>query len=286
MFKEERLAAILKHIEENGRISTSMISRMFGVGYGTALNDIDELAERGLVQRMHGGAVMLKQVGDMKEGLHELSSKERCAEISDDYLAIAKKAVELIRANDVIYLTSASLGYIMAKELSGDLSLTVVTNSMSVAEELRKKSGIRVLLTGGEMRENGNFYDSFTLDMLRRIRFDKCFITSAACTASFGLSIQNSGNLELMRTVIENSRKVIGMYPSSKLGRDSVLQICPAKVMDVMITDTNAADGECARLCELGVEVILAEVAKHDCQSPDCQSSDFQSLDFQSEEKE
>lgn len=259
MFKEERHAEIMKYVEENGKITTSVIQRLFSVGYVTAKNDIDELAERGLVQRAHGGALKLKQIGYMPNDIHELSSKERCADIKENYRAIAKKAVELIRPNDVIYLTSASLGYIIAGEIPNELALTAVTNSISIAEELRKKSGIRVLLSGGEMQENGNFYDCFTLDMIRRIRFDKCFITSAACTASFGLSVQTARNIELINLVIENSRMVIGMYPAEKLGRNSILKICPANVMDVLITEADSDDGECAALEELGVDVVFAD---------------------------
>jgi len=257
MFKEERHAEILRYIEENGKITTSMIQKMFSVGYGTCMNDLDELAEKGLVQRTHGGALKLKQVGYAPDGIRTLSSKERCTVITDNYLAIARKAIEQIEKNDVIYLTSASLGYIIAKELPADLFVTVVVNSISIAEELRQKQ-CRVIVTGGEMHENGNFYDDFTNAMLRRIKFDKCFLTSAACTASFGMSVQTARNIGAMNIVIENSRQVIGMYPAEKLGRDSILQICPANVMDILITEAEADDDVCAAFAELGVAVIKA----------------------------
>ncbi len=257
MFKEERHAEILKYIDENGKISTSDIQRMFSIGFGTAMNDLNELAEKGLVQRTHGGAIKLKQVGYAPDGIRTLSSKERCAEITDNYLAIARKAIDMIEKNDVIYLTSASLGYIIAKEFPTDLFATVVVNSISIAEELRSKQ-CRVIVTGGEMHENGNFYDDFTTAMLRRIKFDKCFLTSAACTASFGLSVQTARNIALTNVVIENSRKVIGMYPAAKLGCDSILQICPANVMDILITEAEADDDACSALTELGVDVIKA----------------------------
>ena len=257
MFKEERHAEILKYIDENGKISTSDIQRMFSIGFGTAMNDLNELAEKGLVQRTHGGAIKLKQVGYAPDGIRTLSSKERCAEITDNYLAIARKAIDMIEKNDVIYLTSASLGYILAKEFPTDLFATVVVNSISIAEELRSKQ-CRVIVTGGEMHENGNFYDDFTTAMLRRIKFDKCFLTSAACTASFGLSVQTARNIALTNVVIENSRKVIGMYPAAKLGCDSILQICPANVMDILITEAEADDDACSALTELGVDVIKA----------------------------
>ena len=255
MFKEERHSEILRYIEENGKITTAQIQRMYSVGYGTAMNDLDELAEKGLVQRTHGGALKMKQVGYAPDNIRFLSSKERCVEITDNYLAIARKAIEMIEKNDVIYLTTASLGYIIAKELPDDLFVTVVVNSISIAEELRSKQ-CRVILTGGEMHENGNFYDDFTTAMLRRIKFDKCFLTSAACTASFGLSVQTARNIGLTNIVIENSRKVIGMYPAAKLGCDSILQICPANVMDILITETEADDDTCSALSELGIDVV------------------------------
>ncbi len=255
MFKEERHTEILRYIEENGKITTSQIQRMYSVGYGTAMNDLDELAEKGLVQRTHGGALKMKQVGYAPDGIRTLSSKERCVEITDNYLAIARKAIEMIDKIVVIYLTSASLGYIIAKELPADLFVTVVVNSISIAEELRAKQ-CRVIVTGGEMHENGNFYDDFTAAMLRRIKFDKCFLTSAACTASFGMSVQTARNIGQMNIVIENSRKVIGMYPAAKLGCDSILQICPANVMDILITEAEADDDACASFTELGIDVI------------------------------
>ncbi len=259
MFKEERHTEILRYIEENGKITTSQIQRMYSVGYGTAMNDLDELSARGLVQRTHGGALKLKQIGYAPDGVGAMSSKERCVEITDNYRKIAQKAAAMIEKQDVIYLTSASLGYIMAKELPGDLDITVVTNSISVAEELRSKPKARVIVTGGEMHENGNFYDDFTVAMLKRIKFDKCFLTSAACTASFGLSVQTARNIGLMNAVIENSRTVIGMYPAAKLGRDSILQICPADVLDILITEADASDEECSALTERGVSVIKTE---------------------------
>ena len=57
MFQEERHAKILEIIANEGKISTSRIQREFSVGYGTAKNDLDTLAEKGLIQRTHGGAI-------------------------------------------------------------------------------------------------------------------------------------------------------------------------------------------------------------------------------------
>lgn len=260
MFQEERHAKILAIIEEEGKISTSRIQKEFSVGYGTAKNDLDVLAEKGLVQRTHGGALVIGTVGYTPDIRH-LSPKERCAEVDKNYLAIAEKAVSMIEKDEVIYLTHASIGYLMAKVISDstpNLTCTVVTNSITIAEELRSNKSVRVIVTGGEMNENGSFYDEFTMSLLRRMRFDKAFITAAACTADFGLSIQTSRSIGLTNLICENARKVIGLFPAAKIGKDSILQLMPVEGLDVLITDSDAADGECAAIGERGVEVVRA----------------------------
>lgn len=257
MFQEERHAKILAIIKEEGKITTSRIQRECMVGYGTAKNDLDVLSEKGLVQRTHGGAIPVWKIGYSPDIRH-LSPKDRCAKVDETYLAIAKHAVGMIEEDEVVYFTHASIGYLMAKEMP-DLACTVVTNSVVIAEELRQKKAVRVIVTGGEMNENGSFYDEFTMELLRKMRFDKAFITAAACTADFGLSIQTSRSVGLTNLICANARKTIALFPAVKIGRDSVLQMMPADKLDALITDTDASDEECSAIAEKGVEVIRVQ---------------------------
>ncbi|MBQ4353697.1 MAG: DeoR/GlpR transcriptional regulator, partial [Clostridia bacterium] len=245
---------ILGIIENEGKITTAQIQRKCGVGYGTAKNDLDLLAEKGLVQRTHGGAIAVRNIGFTPDIRH-LSPKERCEKIDETYLAIAKKAVSMIEKDDVVYFTHASIGYLMAREMP-DIPCTVVVNSITIAEELRLKKNIRVFVTGGEMNENGSFYDEFTMMFLRRMRFDLAFITAAACTASFGLSIQTPRSIGLTNLICENARRTAALFPSAKIGKDSVLQLMPPEKIDVLITDSEASDEECAAMTEKGVQVV------------------------------
>lgn len=257
MFIEERHQAILDLLNENGRISNLEIQEKFGVSYDSAKRDLRILEEKGLLKRTHGGAIPARQIGG---GIcSNLSPKERVENVKENYLAIAKKAVSLIEENDVIYLTNASVGFLMAQNMECAKKCTVVTNSISIAEELRKKEGISVILTGGEMSNNGCFYDSFTLSTVKRLRFDKCFITSACISTTFGLSIQKSRSVELTNTVISNSKFVVGLYPTEKIGFDSIISICPAAKLDCLITDSEAAEDDLIQFEEIGTEVKIAE---------------------------
>ena len=257
MFIEERHQAILDLLSENGRISNTEIQEKFNVSYDSAKRDLRILEEKGLLKRTHGGAIPARQIGG---GIcRNLSSKERVVTVKENYLAIAQKAASMIEENDVVYLTNASVGFLIAQSIQSGISCTVVTNSISIAEELRKKNGITVILTGGEMSENGCFYDSFTLSTVKRLRFDKCFITSACLSAAFGLSIQKSRSVELTNTVINNSKCVVGLYPTEKIGFDSVISICEANKLDTLITDGDAAEDDLVQFEEMGIEIKIAD---------------------------
>ena len=141
----------------------------------------------------------------------------------------------------------------------GAINCTVVTNSISIAEELRKKENVTVILAGGEMQANGCFYDSFALSVINRLRFDKCFVTSACVSAKFGLSIQKSRSVELTNAVINNSKTVYVLYPVEKIGFDSVISICPANKLNYIITDEEASEDDLVQFEEMGVKTILVE---------------------------
>lgn len=258
LFIEERHQAILDILNEQGRVSVEEIAESFEVSVESARRDLRILEEKGLLKRTHGGAIVNKTKG-FDGGCHDLSAKERVPSVKDNYLQIAKKAIQTIQNYDVVYLTSASIGFIMTQNLPRELVCTIVTSSLSIAEELRTYEGITVIVTGGEMSKNGNFYDSFTLDMINRMRFDKCFITSACISAGFGLSTQKTKNIGLINAVLNNSSKKYGLYPTEKIGFESIVSICPAGRLDVLITDWDASEEDLAAFDEQGIELIIVE---------------------------
>lgn len=260
MFIEERHQQILKILQDTGRITTAQIEETFGISYDSAKRDLRILEEKGLLKRTHGGALPLRSVGSGSE-IHHLSAAERVPVVKENYLAIAQEAVKLIQHQDVIYVTGASIGYLLVRSLPKDLSCTIVTSSISIAAELRQYPQITTIVTGGEMHPNGSFYDDFTLNMLRRIKFDKCFLTSSSISSEFGLSIHKSRNLSVMNTVLEQSKMRIGLYPTEKLGFDSIISICPADRLDVLIADWDASETDLKGFDELGIRIIIAEKA-------------------------
>lgn len=186
MFIEERHEAILRALDEKGSIS-SEIQRKFRVSYDSAKRDFRILEEQGKLKRTHGGALPIRQVASSKApGV----TYRDFGEVKENYMAVARCAAQMVRDNDVIFISAATVGFFLVQNLPANLYLRVVTNSIILAEELRRRSIMQVILLGGEMNGKGNCYDTLAVDMLRHLRIDRCFLTSVCISPSFGLSMQ------------------------------------------------------------------------------------------------
>lgn len=255
MLIEERHRAILEMLGQAGRITTGEIQKRFCISYDSVKRDLRILEKKGLLQRIHGGAIMVR-VGDQNAQKKEGKNAPRSQE--DRHLSIAMRAIAEIASQEVVYITAENIGYLMARNMPDDRIFTVVTNSAEVAGELRTKGNITVILAGGEVGSNGSFCDGFSPEILECLHFDKCFITSACISPEFGLSVEGKNQLELRNTIIRNSRKVYGLYPAEKVGMGAEVRICGVEKLDVLITDEEAPGEELKEFEDVGVEVIVS----------------------------
>ena len=161
-------------------------------------------------------------------------------------------------------LHQVTVCYFMAQNLPVNKKIRVVTNSIIIADELRTKDNIFVIMLGGEMDHKGNCYDNIAIETIKRLRFDKSFISSAFISAEFGLSIQKTSAISFYDAIIASSKKVIGLYPKEKIGFDSVVSICPAEKLDIMITDWDTAEKDLISFDEKGIEIIIVEKSDED----------------------
>ncbi|MEA4961699.1 DeoR/GlpR family DNA-binding transcription regulator [Lutispora sp.] len=256
MFIEERHQEILKIISENGRISIGEIQEKFGVSVDSARRDLRILEEKSLLKRTHGGAIPIMQVGLHYPRTWNAAQMET---IDANLDAIAKRAVEFIKPNDAVYLTSARVGYLMVKYLPTNIEYTIVTNSIDNASILRSYNNVQVYVAGGKMRSNGRIVDSFAQEFVRNMRFDISFLTGAGFSASFGISNGTAETSAFQRAVAENSRKNIALFPNQKIGHNSFLKDVDAAEFDVLITDWDAVEDELSKIEDLGVEVIVVD---------------------------
>lgn len=257
MFIEERHQEILKMINEKGRISIAEIQEKFNVSVDSARRDLRILEEKALLKRTHGGAIPLMQVGVMPPRIRDMKNMQ----IYDNYAAIAKKGASFVNANDIVYLTSSSLGFIMLKYLPKDINYTLVVNSVTLAEELKYWDNITVYVVGGKMRQHGtaSIVDSFAASFVKNMHFDVSFMTGGGVDAGFGLSNGTDETATFQRAVIENTRKNILLIPSQKIGFQSFIKVCGVNKFETLITDWDALEEELVKIQETGVDIIVVE---------------------------
>ena len=256
MFIEERHQEILNTIKDKGRISIGEIQEKFDVSVDSARRDLRILEEKGLLKRTHGGAIPIMQVGMMppvkwnpREIIH----------VDENCDAIAKRAVKYISENDIVYLTSASLGYIMCRYLPSDIHFTVVTNSVVIADELKYSDNITLYIVGGKVRQHGSVVDAYATKFVKELRFDVCFMTGAGFSFEFGLSTGTPETAVFQQTVIHNSRKKIALFPDQKIGFNAFVKVSDVNMFDILITDWDAAEEELTKIQDLGIDVIVVE---------------------------
>lgn len=252
MFMEERQKDIARKINETGRILVSEIQEMYHISADCARRDLRVLESKGLLQRTHGGAIAVNPKGIYPTPTYNpIDIKE----VQTDYLAVAKRAIEYIETKDVIYITTSLVGYYMAENLPEDVQVTVLTNSVTIAEVLRKKMNISVILLGGAMSHRGHCHDFYTVQMVKNIRINKAFISHTALSLDFGASIHDAAGVEFGKAVMENSSMNIGLYPSKKIGKNSIHSVCRVRDYDLLITDSNVSEDFLIQARELGVAI-------------------------------
>ena len=169
--KMERHDQIQAIIDERGRITVQELSQHFGVSEATIRRDLEELDGFGRIRRTHGGAV--KAV----EAPKELPMHQRKAENPEKKARIGKAAIQFIKDGDTIFLGSGTTVIEIARNLPEDISLTVITNSLAVVNELATHAGIELIVIGGMLRQSElSMVGHVAEQAVREFRADKVFI--------------------------------------------------------------------------------------------------------------
>lgn len=256
MLIEERHKEILEILHKEGRIKAREIEEKFGIGFDTARRDLRILEGKGLLKRTYGGAIPIVQVGYTTPNTH---TPRDITDIKSNYLAISQEAVKLIKKNYVVFLTGGSVGFFIAQNLPNDLEFTVATNSIIIADELRKYNKISIFMIGGLMNKKGHTGNHFAVEMIKSMHFDIAFLTAAAYSVEFGMSIQNSEVIPIYKALLDNSRKCVGLFPHEKMGNASILKVCNPDALSIVITDWDTTKEDIYGMKDLGVEVIVAD---------------------------
>ncbi len=235
MFASERQTMIDRMVQQNGAVTTASLVEKFGVSVETIRRDLLLMEHKGLISRVHGGAV---KKGDMKPILR---LEQRNMECEREKRELSLKAMEFIKEGDIIGVDAGSTAIFFVEVLKEHFSrLTVVTYSLDVFEILRGYKEFTVILCGGHyLEEERAFYGGLTIGMLETLQLGKAFIFPAAISLEHGICDYSKDLYQLQKQLILSADEIYLLADSSKFEKKALLRMNEMKEEYRYITDHN-----------------------------------------------
>ncbi len=255
MLPAERRQKILDVIARELTIRVSSLSEMLGVSEMTIRRDLDCLAERGLVERTHGGAVFIK---GRTPGKFQYQSSVQTN--PDQRARIARTAATLIEPLDMVYLGEGASTAEMMHFIDPEMPFTIFTNNLGVVSQVRDQAAELIVLGGTYTPETHALAGPITMEQIRQINATKVFLGVDGLSLRSGLTTPNIDIAVIERSMIQYTRgKVIAMADHSKFGLVAEVVVAPTHQIDIIVTDQKMPGGFQKDLEQLGVEVIVAK---------------------------
>ena len=254
MVPAKRRKMIVEIIEKQNSVSVGDLCARFDVSDMTIRRDLRMLHNEGLVERVHGGAVARR--GRSYEPPFRIREETN----PEAKKAIAREAYLLIQEGDSLALDVGTTTLILAEELVGMPNLTVITSSLYIANVLADAPNMRLILSGGILREGENSMVGFIAERIfSDFHVDKALIGIAGINPDNGLTEYNMEDALVKKAMIQNSDQIIILADSTKFGRTVFKQVAPLSEVDVIITDSDAPKSIIAELRKEGIKVIVAQ---------------------------
>ena len=227
---EERQREIAEIVAAGGAASVEGLSQRFAVSAETIRRDLARLAERGAVQKVHGGArpLPVQAEGSFAERMREHAAAKR---------AIADKLSSLIEPGETIFLDTGTTTLAAAHALARVPRLTVITNALRIAEVLGA-GGARVFLLGGSYAPgNVQTVGPAAIAQIDRFQADRAVITVAGLDAAAGATDADFDEAHLARAMIDRAGSTVVLAHRAKFARRAAFRVCGLDEIGLVVCD-------------------------------------------------
>jgi DeoR/GlpR family transcriptional regulator of sugar metabolism len=251
LLKGERQQRILAELASSGRVVAAELQRELGVSAYTVRRDLDELAEAGSLQRVHGGALAVARSGVAKT----FAGRDRQSVAGKR--EVARAAAALLVPGQVTILDGGSTALAVAEEIAPGYTGTIVTHSPLAAAALAVHEGVEVVLVGGTLERRAMVaVGADCINTYRSIRADVLLLGVWAVHAEHGLSEGYREEAEVRRVLLGCADRVVGLATADKLGTVAPFGFGPAAALSHVATERGVADATLAPLRALGIQIV------------------------------
>ncbi|GLS18710.1 DeoR family transcriptional regulator [Labrys miyagiensis] len=247
----ERQRLLLERIEQDGRIASAQAALDFAVSEDTIRRDLRELADAGLVERVHGGALR------KSKSSHRFDKRVVTNEAQKAQLA--SRALAFIAPEMVVLLDQSTSNLMLARQLPVDAGLTVITPSPDIAVATLDRGVSKLMLVGGMIDPlSRSAIGAGALEQIAGMKPDLCFLGACAVDLIDGVTAVDYEDTCLKRAMVAASRSVIALITADKLDTSSAYKIAPFSRLDHMVTERGVSGAILQRYSNSGVEIHLA----------------------------
>nr|WP_203617711.1 DeoR/GlpR family DNA-binding transcription regulator [Streptomyces bauhiniae] len=231
---------IVDEVRRRGGVRVNELTRQLGVSDMTVRRDLDALARQGVLEKVHGGAVPVGEASTHEPGFEAKSGLEPTAKEE-----IARAAARLVAPGSAIALSGGTTTYTLARQLLEVPDLTVVTNSVRVADVFhtaqrttgRRPGAATVVLTGGVRTPSDSLVGPVADRAIAALHFDLLFLGVHGISAEAGLSTPNLAEAETNRQLVRSARRVVVVADHTKWGTVGLSSFAALDDVDTLVTD-------------------------------------------------
>lgn len=234
MLANDRQEKILEIIERDGSVKTSQLVEVFDVSLETIRRDFDVLEKQGYLEKVYGGAVLKNK--ENKTLTYSLREKKNVEEKKE----VARLAINLIEEGDTIALNASTTNLEIARLIKEKVShLTVITNSLMIANELAETTGINLILAGGMYNKNEfAFLGEVTAKFFQNFSVDKAFICVGGVSLKKGLTDYLIDEILVEKKMIDIAERIYILADSTKIESNSLIKLSDLQDNMVIVTDS------------------------------------------------
>ena len=248
----ERRNQIAVMLTKQSTVTNAQLMEQFGISIETVRRDLAYLEQKGVLERVYGGAVRKEVVNE------EPGYAKREKENSKEKQAIASETQRLVKDKDTVFFDLGTTPLAIARNLDKDKKITAFTNALRTAVVLSEK-GCDVILPGGQLRPGElSVSGSLAENNMSNFNIDKAIIGVGGITEK-GITDFIADEASIRRQVIKNARTVIAVADYAKFGVRAMCNVCPLEDVDILVTDEKAPVNMIKEFEKKGIKVIVSK---------------------------
>ena len=233
-------------------VNATALAKEFLVSEDAIRRDLRALAAEGKCKRVYGGGLPMSPEG--------VPFEQRLLNDPKEKRTLALAALALVSEASTVFLDSGSTNLALAREMPPDRSLTIATNSISIASALLERKNFKVIVLGGEIdREIGAAVGLSAIRDAERLSFDLCFLGTCAVSVSLGVGAFHIADAEFKRTLIARSDRTAALVTMEKVETRAPFQVAALAVLDHVVLEADTSDEIISTFSNAGPKVILAQ---------------------------